>query len=126
MAAKDSAELREASEDMRDTPRQLARKIQELAERNQKIVMEIKALANKVEQMEKRRPIEDMMCDKNEMLFQVFPQGSKYHRCPVGKTCRGASEPDEDLQLPLRLVIKLGKEPCKHCCPPELSSSSPR
>ena len=51
MAAKDSAELCEVSEDIWDVPRQLARKIKELAESNQKIATEMKALANKVEQI---------------------------------------------------------------------------
>ena len=131
MAAEDSAvtcvRCRKTcgGEDMWDVPRQLARKIKELAESNQKIATEMKALANKVEQMEKQRRIDDRW-EENEPLFQVFPGGSKYHSRPVAKRCCGCSEPDEELQFPLRIAKKLGKTPCQICCSPLLSSLSPR
>ena len=73
MAAEDSAvtcvRCRKTcgGEDMWDVPRQLARKIKELAESNQKIATEMKALANKVEQMEKQRRIDDRW-EENEPL----------------------------------------------------------
>ena len=125
MAAKDSAELCEVSEDIWDVLwGQLARKIKELAESNQKIATEMKALANKVEQMEKRTRNEDLL-KESEQLFQVFPSSSKYHRCPIAKRCCGGSPPDEKLQFPFRIAKKLGKKPCQLCLP-GLSSLSPR
>ena len=116
MAAKDSAELCEVSEDMRDVTRQLARNIKELGESNQKIATEMKALANKVDKLMERRHIEDL-CEESEQLFQVFPSSSKYHRCPVATRCCGGHVPDEELKFPVRIAKKLGRNACQLCLP---------
>lgn len=115
MAAKDSAELCEVSEDMRDVTRQLARKIKELGESNQKIATEMKALANKVDKLMMEH-IEDLW-EESEQLYQVFPSSSKYHRCPVATRCCGGHVPDEELQFPLRIAKKLGRNACQLCLP---------
>ena len=115
MAAKDSAELCEVSEDMRDVTRQLARKIKELGESNQKIATEMKALANKVDKLMMEH-IEDLW-EESEQLYQVFPSSSKYHRCPVATRCCGGHVPDEELQFALRIAKKLGRNACQLCLP---------
>ena len=119
--AEDLSELQRTKEDLWDAQEEMARQIKELAERNQLLAGEINRLALRITLMGDRMVDEDLVVDQwdksEEKKMQIFKHSGKYHHCPVPKKCSGGNLPDTNLQLPLRVVRALGKEPCHNCFP---------
>ena len=119
--AEDLSDLRRTKEDLWDAQEEMARQIKELAERNQLLAGEINRLASRITLMGDRMVDKDLVVDQwdksEEKKMQVFKHSTKYHRCPVPKKCSGGNLPDKNLQLPLRVIRALGKEPCRNCFP---------
>lgn len=119
VCTEDLSDLRRTKEDLWDAQEEMARQIKGLAETNQLLAREINRLASRITMLDRMvdKDLVDQWDKSEEKKMQVFKHITKYHWCPVPKKCSGGKSPDVNLQLPLRVIQALGKEPCHNCFP---------